>query len=77
MISVLDKNNSVVNSAYHDLLIEEEDYKSLRSSIENESNNRFNKLDLAERLEKHDLIFFRQIAATLYTKENSIEPFPF
>lgn len=69
LISVLDKNNSVVNSAYHDLLIEEEDYKSLRSSIENESNNRFNKLDLAERLEKHDLIFFRQIAATLYTKE--------
>ncbi|CAN3354574.1 clathrin heavy chain [Diutina catenulata] len=69
LISVLDKNNSVVNSAYHDLLIEEEDYKSLRSSIENESNNRFKKLDLAERLENHDLIFFRQISAVLYTKE--------
>ncbi|KAI5956853.1 CHC1 [Candida jiufengensis] len=69
LISVLEKNNSVVNSAYHDLLIEEEDYKALRSSIENESNNRFNKLDLAERLEKHDLIFFRQIAATLFAKE--------
>ncbi|CUM64678.1 uncharacterized protein PRCAT00002287001 [Priceomyces carsonii] len=69
LISVLEKNNSVVNSAYHDLLIEEEDYKSLRSSIENESNNRFNKLDLAERLENHDLIFFRQISATLFSKE--------
>ncbi|KAK6460812.1 hypothetical protein DFJ63DRAFT_320950 [Scheffersomyces coipomensis] len=69
LISVLEKNNSVVNTAYHDLLIEEEDYKSLRSSIENESNNRFNKLDLAERLENHDLIFFRQISATLYSKE--------
>ncbi|KAK6203342.1 uncharacterized protein RJT21DRAFT_119481 [Scheffersomyces amazonensis] len=69
LISVLEKNNSVVNGAYHDLLIEEEDYKSLKSSIENESNNRFNKLDLAERLENHDLIFFRQISATLYTKE--------
>lgn len=68
LISVLDKNNSIVNGAYHDLLIEEEDYKSLRSSIENESNNRFNSLDLAERLENHDLIFFRQISATLYTK---------
>lgn len=68
LISVLDKNNSVVNGAYHDLLIEEEDYKSLRSTIENESNNRFNSLDLAERLENHDLIFFRQISATLYTK---------
>jgi len=69
LISVLDKNNSVVNSAYHDLLIEEEDHKSLQSSIENESNNRFNKLDLAERLENHELIFFRRISATLYTKE--------
>lgn len=69
LISVLEKNNSVVNTAYHDLLIEEEDYKSLNSSIENETNNRFNKLDLAERLENHDLVFFRQISATLYTKE--------
>lgn len=68
LISVLDKNNSVVNGAYHDLLIEEEDYKSLRSSIESEASNRFNSLDLAERLENHDLIFFRQISATLYTK---------
>ncbi|CAK7913259.1 clathrin heavy chain [[Candida] anglica] len=68
LISVLDKNNSVVNGAYHDLLIEEEDYKSLKSSIENESNNRFNSLDLAERLENHDIIFFRSISATLYSK---------
>ncbi|CAH6722457.1 clathrin heavy chain [[Candida] jaroonii] len=68
LISVLEKNNSVVNSAYHDLLIEEEDYKSLKEAIENESYNRFNSLDLAERLENHKLIFFRQISATLYTK---------
>lgn len=69
LISVLEKNNSVVNLAYHDLLIEEEDYKLLRLLIENEANNRFNKLDLAERLENHDLIFFRQLSALLYTKE--------
>lgn len=68
LISVLDKNNSVVNGAYHDLLIEEEDYKSLRSAIESETSNRFNSLDLAERLENHDVIFFRQISATLYSK---------
>lgn len=68
LISVLDKNNSIVNGAYHDLLIEEEDYKSLRSAIESESSNRFNSLDLAERLENHELVFFRQISATLYTK---------
>lgn len=68
LISVLDKNNSVVNGAYHDLLIEEEDYKSLRSAIESETSNRFNSLDLAERLENHSVIFFRQISATLFTK---------
>lgn len=67
LISVLDKNNSVVNGAYHDLLIEEEDYKSLRSAIDSDASNRYNSLDLAERLENHPLIFFRQISATLYT----------
>lgn len=64
LISVLDKNNSIVNQAYHDLLIEEEDYKSLKSVIE--SNDKFDAIGLAERLEKHELIFFRQIAAILY-----------
>lgn len=66
IISVLDKNNSVVNQAYHDLLIEEEDYKSLRSTIE--AHDKFDQIDLAERLEKHDLIFFREIAAIIYRK---------
>ncbi|GMM30889.1 clathrin heavy chain [Martiniozyma asiatica (nom. inval.)] len=64
LISVLDKNNSVVNQAYHDLLIEEEDYKSLRVAID--SYDKFDKLGLAERLEKHQLIFFRQLAALIY-----------
>lgn len=68
LISVLEKNNSVVNGAYHDLLIEEEDHKSLKAAVENESCNRFNSLDLAERLENHKIIFFRQISATLYAK---------
>ncbi|OWB83802.1 hypothetical protein B5S33_g2436 [[Candida] boidinii] len=64
LISVLDKNNSVVNQAYHDLLIEEEDYKALRSVID--AHDKFDALGLAERLEKHELIFFRQIAAIIY-----------
>lgn len=68
LISVLEKNNSVVNGAYHDLLIEEEDYKSLKAAVESEASNRFNSLDLAERLENHKIIFFRQISATLYAK---------
>ncbi|VEU20797.1 DEKNAAC101690 [Brettanomyces naardenensis] len=66
LISVLEKNNSVVNQAYHDLLIEEEDYKSLRSVIE--AHDKFDQIGLAERLEKHELVFFRQIAAIIYRK---------
>lgn len=64
LISVLEKNNSIVNSAYHDLLIEEEDYKSLRLAVE--SYDKFDNIGLAERLEKHELIFFRQLAAVIY-----------
>ncbi|GME80560.1 unnamed protein product [Ambrosiozyma monospora] len=67
LISVLEKNNSIVNQAYHDLLIEEEDYKSLRSVID--AHDKFDHIGLAERLEKHDLLFFRQIAAIIYRKE--------
>ncbi|GMM46180.1 clathrin heavy chain [Pichia kluyveri] len=64
IISVLEKNNSIVNSAYHDILIEEEDYKSLRLAID--SYDKFDSIGLAERLEKHELIFFRQLAAIIY-----------
>lgn len=66
MVSVQQQNLSAVNNAYHDLLIEEEDYKALRDSVDNF--DRYDPLDLAARLEKHDLIFFRQIAAHLYKK---------
>ncbi len=66
LVSVLDKNNSVVNAAYHDLLIEEEDYKTLGTVVD--THDKFDSIDLAARLEKHDLIFFRQIAARLYRK---------
>ncbi|CAN6674591.1 clathrin heavy chain [Trichomonascus vanleenenianus] len=66
LVAVQGQNLWAVNNAYHDLLIEEEDHKSLRDSVDNF--DRFDPLDLAERLEKHDLIFFRQIAAHLYKK---------
>jgi hypothetical protein len=45
-------------------LIEEEDFKLLRDSIDNSSN--FDVLALAQRLEKHQLLEFRRIAAHLY-----------
>lgn len=66
LIAVQTQNLFAVNNAYHDLLIEEEDHKSLRDSVD--SFDRFDPLDLAERLEKHHLIYFRQIAAHLYKK---------
>lgn len=66
LINVLNKNNSVVNQAYHDLMIEEEDYKALQDAVN--SYDKFDQLDLASRLEKHELIFFKIIAAQLYRR---------
>ena len=57
-------NIEAVNEAYNDLLIEEEDYKTLRDSIDSFDN--FNNLSLAKRLEKHELLEFRRLAAHLY-----------
>ena len=53
-----------MNDAYNDLLIEEEDYKTLRDSIDSFDN--FNNVNLAQRLEKHELLEFRRLAAHLY-----------
>lgn len=66
LIAVQGQNNKIVNNAIHELLIEEEDYKTLRDSVENY--DKYDPVELAQRLEKHDLVFFRQIAATIYRK---------
>lgn len=66
LVSVQDQNLSTINNAYHELLIEEEDYRSLRDSVDHF--DKYDPIDLAQRLEKSDLIFFRQIAAHLYAK---------
>ena len=50
--------------AYNELLIDEEDFKSLRDSIDHFDN--FDNIALAQRLEKHELLEFRRIAAHLY-----------
>ena len=55
-----------VNNAFHDLLIEEEDAATLRDSID--TNTNFDGPRLASRLEKHDLLEFRRLAAHLYKK---------
>lgn len=66
LINVLQKNNSVVNKAYHDLMIEEEDHQALQNAVD--SYDKFDQLELAGRLEKHDLIYFKKIAALLYRR---------
>ncbi len=53
-----------MNTAYNELLIDEEDYEALRDSIDKYDN--FDNISLAQKLEKHELLEFRRIAAHLY-----------
>ncbi|TVY25009.1 putative clathrin heavy chain [Lachnellula hyalina] len=71
LLNVQTQNKKTVNSAINDLLIEEEDYKTLRDSVENYDN--YDPVELAQRLERHDLVFFRQIAANIYRKNKRWE----
>ncbi|RYP03538.1 hypothetical protein DL764_005093 [Monosporascus ibericus] len=71
LLNVQPQNKRIVNDAINDLLIEEEDYKTLRDSVENYDN--YDPVDLASRLEKHELVFFRQIAANIYRKNKRWE----
>lgn len=71
LLNVQSQNKRTVNEAVNDLLIEEEDYKTLRDSVQNYDN--YDAVELAGRLEKHDLIFFRQIAASIYRKNKRWE----
>ena len=71
LLNVQRQNKRIVNDAINDLLIEEEDYKTLRDSVENYDN--YDAVELASRLEKHDLVFFRQIAANIYRKNKRWE----
>eukprot|EP00669_Euglena_mutabilis_P008039 TRINITY_DN3191_c0_g1_i1.p1 TRINITY_DN3191_c0_g1~~TRINITY_DN3191_c0_g1_i1.p1 ORF type:complete len:761 (-),score=398.55 TRINITY_DN3191_c0_g1_i1:340-2622(-) len=64
--TVQDANLKQVNDALNELYIDEEDFESLRVSIDNFDN--FDQLALAEKLRKHDLLEFRRVAAALYKK---------
>ncbi|XP_042209629.1 clathrin heavy chain 1-like isoform X1 [Homarus americanus] len=66
--SVQSLNNKAINEALNSLLIEEEDYTGLRTSID--AFDHFDNISLAQSLEKHDLIEFRRIAAYLYKGNN-------
>lgn len=58
------QNNKSVNEALNQVLIDEEDYTGLRSSIDAYDN--FDNITLAQQLEKHELLEFRRISAYLY-----------
>jgi len=64
LVSVQEKNVAAVNEALNELYIEEEDYDSLRSSIDHY--NQFDAMKLAQSLEKHELLEFRRVAAYIY-----------
>uniref|UniRef100_A0A1B6E1U7 Clathrin heavy chain n=1 Tax=Clastoptera arizonana TaxID=38151 RepID=A0A1B6E1U7_9HEMI len=66
--SVQSLNNKAINEALNNLLIEEDDYQGLRTSIDAFDN--FDNIALAQKLEKHELIEFRRIAAYLYKGNN-------
>jgi len=60
------ENNKVVNEAINNLLVEEENYEALRESIADYDN--FDQIQLAQLLQKHELLEFRRIAAQLYRR---------
>jgi len=64
MQSVQKMNLSPVNEALNELYIEDEDYESLRKSID--SFNNFNMIALASKLSSHELLEFRRISAYVY-----------
>lgn len=66
--TVQQNNNKAINEAVNQVHIEEEDFESLRKSIESFDN--FDTIQLAQQLEKHQLIEFRRIAAFLYKSNN-------
>eukprot|EP00493_Phyllostaurus_siculus_P021751 UN22079 len=55
---------AVVNEALYSLYVEEENFQDLRDSVTEFV--QFDQISLAQRLEKHELVEFRRIAATLY-----------
>merc|ERR1719446_1265861 len=66
MKQVQQHNIAAVNEAINDLYVDGEQYEELRQSIEDYEE--FDQIALAQRLEKHELIEMRRIAALVYKK---------
>ena len=65
------ENLTAVNDAVNELCVDDEDYDALRSSINDFDN--FDHIALAQKVEKHELLEFRRIAATIYKKHKRWE----
>jgi len=64
-------NLSAVNEAVNEVLLDDEDFDGLRASVDEYDN--FDQLDLAQRLERHELLEMRRIAAHLYKRNKRWE----
>ncbi|OIW04377.1 hypothetical protein TanjilG_32569 [Lupinus angustifolius] len=66
MVAVQSNNVSAVNEALNEIYAEEEDYERLRESIDLHDN--FDQIGLAQKIEKHELLEMRRVAAYIYKK---------
>jgi clathrin heavy chain len=66
MVAVQSNNVSAVNEALNEIYVEEEDYDRLRESIDLHDN--FDQIGLAQKIEKHELVEMRRVAAYIYKK---------
>ncbi|CAH8337295.1 unnamed protein product [Eruca vesicaria subsp. sativa] len=66
MVAVQRNNVSAVNEALNEIYVEEEDYDRLRESID--LHDSFDQIGLAQKIEKHELVEMRRVAAYIYKK---------
>jgi clathrin heavy chain len=66
MVAVQSANNAAVNEALNGLYIDDEDYERLRESIDMYDN--FDQISMAQRIEKHELLEMRRVAAYIYKR---------
>ncbi|KAF5947374.1 hypothetical protein HYC85_013331 [Camellia sinensis] len=66
MVAVQSNNVTAVNEALNAIYVEEEDYDRLRESID--MHDSFDQIGLAQKIEKHELLEMRRVAAYIYKK---------
>jgi len=71
LLHVQHDNLTAVNESINNLFLEEEDFRSLRTSIDNY--NHFDQIALAQRTENHELLEFRRISAYVYKMNKRFE----